>query len=65
MAVAGGYVAGVAHTMRVSFDVNPGVTKDVMYVVADPGWITGQSYLISAALTTRTMARGGAAARRC
>ena len=26
---------------------------DVIYVVADPGWITGQSYLISAALTTR------------
>ena len=48
--VHGGYVAGIANTMRVSFDARPG---DVMYVVADPGWITGQSYMISAALTTR------------
>ena len=48
--VHGGWVAGVAHTMRVSFDAQPG---DVMYVVADPGWITGQSYMLSAALTTR------------
>jgi len=37
--------------MRVSFDARPG---DVMYVIADPGWITGQSYMIAAALTTRT-----------
>ena len=50
--VHGGYVAGIAHTMRVSFDVVPG--RDTIYVIADPGWITGQSYLISAALTTRT-----------
>ncbi|MFN8960025.1 MAG: AMP-binding protein [Betaproteobacteria bacterium] len=48
--VHGGYVAGLAETMRVSFDAAPG---DVMYVVADPGWITGQSYMISAALATR------------
>jgi acrylyl-CoA reductase (NADPH)/3-hydroxypropionyl-CoA dehydratase/3-hydroxypropionyl-CoA synthetase len=48
--VHGGYVAGIAETMRVSFDAAPG---DVMYVVADPGWITGQSYMISAALSTR------------
>jgi len=48
--VHGGYVAGIAHTMKVAFDARPG---DVLYVVADPGWITGQSYLISAALTTR------------
>jgi len=50
--VHGGYVAGIAHTMRVSFDVVPG--RHTIYVIADPGWITGQSYLISAALTTRT-----------
>ncbi|HTA19420.1 MAG TPA: AMP-binding protein, partial [Polyangia bacterium] len=54
----GGYVAGLAYTMRVSFDVprvDDGVVNDhVIYVVADPGWITGQSYLISAALTTAT-----------
>ena len=48
--VHGGYTAGVAHTMRIAFDARPG---DVMYVIADPGWITGQSYMISAALTTR------------
>jgi acrylyl-CoA reductase (NADPH)/3-hydroxypropionyl-CoA dehydratase/3-hydroxypropionyl-CoA synthetase len=50
--VHGGYVAGLAHTMKISFDARPG--EDVIYVVADPGWITGQSYLISASLTTRT-----------
>jgi acrylyl-CoA reductase (NADPH)/3-hydroxypropionyl-CoA dehydratase/3-hydroxypropionyl-CoA synthetase len=56
----GGYVAGLAYTMRVSFDVPrvdgaAGQPNDhVIYVVADPGWITGQSYLISAALTTGT-----------
>ena len=48
--VHGGYTAGIAATMPVAFDARPG---DVIYVVADPGWITGQSYLISAALTTR------------
>jgi acrylyl-CoA reductase (NADPH)/3-hydroxypropionyl-CoA dehydratase/3-hydroxypropionyl-CoA synthetase len=48
--VHGGYVAGVAHTMRVAFDARAG---DTIYVVADPGWITGQSYMICAALTTR------------
>ncbi len=48
--VHGGYTAGIAHTMAVAFDARPG---DTIYVVADPGWITGQSYLISAALTTR------------
>jgi acrylyl-CoA reductase (NADPH) / 3-hydroxypropionyl-CoA dehydratase / 3-hydroxypropionyl-CoA synthetase len=48
--VHGGYTAGIAHTMAVAFDARPG---DTIYVVADPGWITGQSYLISAALTMR------------
>jgi acrylyl-CoA reductase (NADPH)/3-hydroxypropionyl-CoA dehydratase/3-hydroxypropionyl-CoA synthetase len=48
--VHGGYVAGVAHTLRVAFDARPG---DTIYVVADPGWITGQSYMISGALTSR------------
>jgi acrylyl-CoA reductase (NADPH)/3-hydroxypropionyl-CoA dehydratase/3-hydroxypropionyl-CoA synthetase len=49
--VHGGYVAGLAHTMKIAFDVRPG---DILYVIADPGWITGQSYMISAALTTAT-----------
>lgn len=48
--VHGGYTAGVAVTMAVSFDAEPG---DVLFVVADPGWITGQSYLIAGALLTR------------
>ncbi|NKE36590.1 AMP-binding protein [Natronococcus sp. JC468] len=48
----GGYTAGIANTMKVSFDVVPG--EDTIFVVADPGWITGQSYLVSASLTTRT-----------
>jgi len=48
--VHGGYLSGVAHTMRVAFDARAG---DVMYVVADPGWITGQSYMIAGALATR------------
>lgn len=54
----GGYVAGIAHTMQIVFDI-PDKTldpenRDVIYVIADPGWITGQSYMISAALTTGT-----------
>jgi len=48
--VHGGYTAGIAHSMKVAFDARPG---DIIYVVADPGWITGQSYLISASLTSR------------
>ena len=47
---AHGYAAGVAHTMKVAFDARPG---DTLFVVADPGWITGQSYLICAPLMTR------------
>ncbi|MGK0500383.1 MAG: acrylyl-CoA reductase (NADPH)/3-hydroxypropionyl-CoA dehydratase/3-hydroxypropionyl-CoA synthetase, partial [Oceanicoccus sp.] len=49
--VHGGYLSGISQTMKVSFDAEPG--KDVMWVVADPGWITGQSYMISAALANR------------
>jgi acrylyl-CoA reductase (NADPH)/3-hydroxypropionyl-CoA dehydratase/3-hydroxypropionyl-CoA synthetase len=48
--VHGGYAAGIAETMKVAFDARPG---DVLYVVADPGWITGQSYMIAAPLLTR------------
>ncbi|MEE4380910.1 MAG: AMP-binding protein [Pseudomonadales bacterium] len=43
----GGWLAGIAHTMRVVFDAQP---DDRIYVIADPGWITGQSYLIAAPL---------------
>lgn len=50
--VHGGWVSGIAYTMPIAFDAVPG--QDVLYVIADPGWITGQAYMISAALTTRT-----------
>ncbi|NTV64010.1 MAG: AMP-binding protein, partial [Oscillochloris sp.] len=46
----GGYVAGLAGTMGVSFDAEPG---DVIYVIADPGWITGQSYMLTATMACR------------
>jgi acrylyl-CoA reductase (NADPH)/3-hydroxypropionyl-CoA dehydratase/3-hydroxypropionyl-CoA synthetase len=48
--VHGGYIAGLVHTMKVSFDADPG---DVIFVIADPGWITGQSYMLSATLASR------------
>jgi acrylyl-CoA reductase (NADPH)/3-hydroxypropionyl-CoA dehydratase/3-hydroxypropionyl-CoA synthetase len=48
--VHGGYASGIAATMSAAFGTEPG---DTLYVVADPGWITGQSYLIAAALLTR------------
>ena len=53
--VHGGYLSGLVETMRASFDAQPG---DTMYVVADPGWITGQSYMIAAALAALGV-RGG------
>ncbi|MEE4186133.1 MAG: AMP-binding protein [Gammaproteobacteria bacterium] len=43
----GGWLAGIAHTMRMVFGVDD---DDRLYVIADPGWITGQSYLIAAPL---------------
>ncbi len=46
----GGYVSGLAYSVKVSFDALPG---DVIFVVADPGWITGQSYMICATLAAR------------
>jgi acrylyl-CoA reductase (NADPH)/3-hydroxypropionyl-CoA dehydratase/3-hydroxypropionyl-CoA synthetase len=46
----GGYVAGVAYTFKVSFDALPG---DTIFVVADPGWITGQSYMLCGTLAAR------------
>ncbi|MEM1412872.1 MAG: AMP-binding protein, partial [Pseudomonadota bacterium] len=43
----GGWLAGVTHTLRTVFGATP---EDRLYVIADPGWITGQSYLIGAPL---------------
>ncbi|MEM8724028.1 MAG: AMP-binding protein [Pseudomonadota bacterium] len=45
-----GYAAGISATMPIAFGAEPG---DTMYVVADPGWITGQSYQIAASLLAR------------
>ncbi|MEM8564530.1 MAG: AMP-binding protein, partial [Pseudomonadota bacterium] len=44
----GGWLAGVTHTMRAVFDAKP---EDRLYVIGDPGWITGQSYLLAAPLS--------------
>ena len=44
----GGWLAGITRTMRVVFGATP---DDCLYVIADPGWITGQSYLIAAPLS--------------
>jgi len=43
----GGWLAGVTHTLHTVFGATP---DDRLYVIADPGWITGQSYLIAAPL---------------
>lgn len=43
----GGWLAGIAHSMRMVFGAD---AEDRIYVIADPGWITGQSYLIGAPL---------------
>ncbi len=45
-----GYLGGLQHTMRAAFGARGG---DVLYVIADPGWITGQSYMIAASLAAR------------
>ena len=43
----GGWLSGIAHSMRTVFGATP---EDRIYTIADPGWITGQSYLIGAPL---------------
>ena len=45
------FLAGVMLTMISSFDIQPGV--DTAMVVATPGWITGQSYMIAGTLASR------------
>ncbi|MGB1440108.1 MAG: acyl-CoA synthetase, partial [Luminiphilus sp.] len=44
----GAWLAGVTHSMHAVFEGTP---DDTLYVVGDPGWITGQSYLIAAPLS--------------
>jgi acetyl-CoA synthetase len=40
----GGYLAGVAATTRLVFDLKPG--SDVYWCGADVGWVTGHSYIV-------------------
>ena len=44
----GGWLAGVSQSMHTVFSATP---EDVLYVIGDPGWITGQSYMIAAPLS--------------
>jgi non-ribosomal peptide synthetase component F len=44
----GGYEVGLCLTSRVVFAFSP--ASDVFLVIATPGWITGQSYMIAAAM---------------
>ena len=46
----GGYQVGLVATTEVIFARRP---EDVLMVIATPGWITGQSYMIAAALLCR------------
>lgn len=39
----GGYQVGVASTLKYAFDVKP---EDRWWCAADPGWITGHSYIV-------------------
>jgi acyl-CoA synthetase (AMP-forming)/AMP-acid ligase II len=47
----GGYEVGLCLTSRVVFALRP--LADALLVIATPGWITGQSYMIGAALLCR------------
>jgi acyl-coenzyme A synthetase/AMP-(fatty) acid ligase len=47
----GGYQVGLCLTTQVVFDLKP--EEDVFMVIATPGWITGQSYMIAASLLSR------------
>ncbi len=43
----GGYQVGISTTMQYAFDVKP---EDRWWCAADPGWITGHSYIVYAPL---------------
>jgi acetyl-CoA synthetase len=43
----GGYMVGTATTLKWVFDVKP---EDIWWCAADPGWITGHSYIVYAPL---------------
>ena len=50
--VHGGYAVGLVATNDTVLDLRPG-RNDVFFVIATPGWITGQSYMIATALLSR------------
>ncbi|MFQ5998297.1 MAG: acetate--CoA ligase [Candidatus Bathyarchaeia archaeon] len=41
--VHGGYMVGIYATMKFVFDLKD---KDIYYCTADPGWVTGHSYIV-------------------
>ena len=41
--VHGGYMVGTSYTQRIAFDMND---DDIFFCTADPGWITGHSYVV-------------------
>src|SRR5690606_10127577 len=43
----GGYMVWTATTLKWTFDIKP---EDVWWCAADPGWITGHSYIVYAPL---------------
>ena len=51
--VHGGYQVGLVETCRAVFDLRPERRGDALLVIATPGWITGQSYMIAASLLCR------------
>ncbi|MFW9990705.1 MAG: acetate--CoA ligase [Candidatus Odinarchaeota archaeon] len=40
----GGYQVGIQATLKYCFDIHP--EEDIWYCTADPGWITGHSYIV-------------------
>ena len=52
MHTTGGYLAGVAATHRLIFDLHP--DTDVYWCMADIGWVTGHSYIVYGPLANAT-----------
>ena len=52
MHTTGGYLAGVATTHRLIFDLHP--ETDVYWCMADIGWVTGHSYIVYGPLANAT-----------